>query len=191
MDNRTNPLGIILAVVIVALLAFGGWWLLMRDTNDDEATDTTGTQQQVDEEEAAPQENIMEIARGNPEFSTLVTAIEAADLEDTLSGEGPFTVFAPTNDAFDALPEGTLNAVLADRELLTSILTYHVVSGEVPASEVVELTQATTVNGETVTVRTENGTVFINDARVTTTDIQASNGVIHVIDAVLLPPEEQ
>ncbi|MDZ4698337.1 MAG: fasciclin domain-containing protein [Rhodothermales bacterium] len=123
-------------------------------------------------------------------FTTLVAAIEAADLTETLQGAGPFTVFAPTEAAFAALPAGTLDTLLdpANQATLAGILTYHVVSGEVTAAQVVTLTSATTVNGATVAISVVDGAVFINDAEVTTTDIEASNGVIHIIDAVLLPP---
>jgi uncharacterized surface protein with fasciclin (FAS1) repeats len=131
-------------------------------------------------------QTIVDIAAADDRFSTLVTAVTAAGLVETLSGEGPFTVFAPTNDAFAALPEGALDAVLADADLLTAVLTYHVVAGAVPAADVVTLTKARTVQGEHVRIGTEGG-VTVDDANVVITDIEASNGVIHVIDAVLLP----
>lgn len=133
---------------------------------------------------------IVDVAASNEAFSTLVTAVKAADLVETLSSEGPFTVFAPTNDAFAELPEGTLEALLEDREKLTAILTYHVVAGKVTSEQVVELDRAETVNGAELRIRTENGTVMINDATVTQADVMADNGVIHVIDTVLLPPEK-
>jgi len=160
--------------------------------NEDDQTDTTSQSEQTEqtETETMPSMNIVETASANEDFSTLVTAIEAADLVETLSGEGPFTVFAPTNAAFEKLPEGTLEDLLANPEQLAAVLTYHVVSGEVPASEVVNLTQATTVNGATANIRVEDGVVFVNNARVVTTDIRTSNGIIHVIDTVLLPPTE-
>jgi uncharacterized surface protein with fasciclin (FAS1) repeats len=106
---------------------------------------------------------------------------------ETLSGPGPFTVFAPTNDAFAKLPKETLDAVLADKNLLTSILTYHVVSGKVMAKDVVNLTTAKTVNGKELKVEVTGNTVMINNAKVLITDIVADNGVIHVIDTVLIP----
>jgi len=137
---------------------------------------------------------ITEIAASNPDFTTLVAAIEAAGLTETLSGEGPYTVFAPTNAAFDALPAGTLDTLLKpeNKDQLAAILTYHVVAGEVMAADVTS-GDVTTVNGADFTVSADGGTVTIKDgqgntAEVTTTDIVASNGVIHVIDAVLLPP---
>ncbi len=138
-------------------------------------------------QEQEPQPTIAEIAAADGRFDTLVAALDAADLVATLNGEGPFTVFAPTDDAFDALPEGTVEALLADIPTLTEILLYHVVAGEVPASAVVDLTQAETVQGAPVVISTSDG-VKINDATVTQTDITASNGVIHVIDSVILPP---
>jgi uncharacterized surface protein with fasciclin (FAS1) repeats len=129
--------------------------------------------------------NIIETAIANPDFSTLVTAIKAADLVETLSGTGPFTVFAPTNAAFAKIPEATLKAVLEDKEKLTSILTYHVVSGAVMSKDVTTLTEAKTVQGSMVHIDTKSG-VMINDAKVITADIECSNGVIHVIDTVLI-----
>ncbi len=139
-------------------------------------------------EEMAP--SIAEIAATNGSFNTLVTALDAAGLVETLSGEGSFTVFAPTDDAFAALPEGTLEALLADPQgALTNVLLYHVVDGAVLAETVVTLDSATTLQGEDVAISIVDGNVFLNDAvQVVTTDIEASNGVIHVIDGVLLPP---
>jgi uncharacterized surface protein with fasciclin (FAS1) repeats len=120
-------------------------------------------------------------------LSTLATAIRATGLQRTLTVEGPFTVFAPTNEAFAALPEGTLEALLQDPETLTSILLYHVVAGEVKAEQVVNLTSAETLNGASVSIAVENGSVKVDDATVIATDVDAANGVVHVIDAVLLP----
>lgn len=119
-------------------------------------------------------------------FNTLATALTEAGLIDTLKGEGPFTVFAPTDEAFAKLPEDQLAAILADKELLTSILTYHVVAGKVMASEVTGMESAPTVQGQTVSITSTSG-VQINNANVVQTDIEASNGVIHVIDTVLVP----
>lgn len=133
------------------------------------------------------QQNIVEIAAGAGNFNTLVTAVQAAGLVDVLSGEGPFTVFAPTDEAFARIPAADLEAILADREKLTAILTYHVVPGRVLAADVVGLDSAATVNGKAVTISVDEGGVRIDGARVTATDIIASNGVIHVIDTVILP----
>ncbi|HRQ64315.1 MAG TPA: fasciclin domain-containing protein [Xanthomonadaceae bacterium] len=132
--------------------------------------------------------DIVDIAAGNDDFSTLVAAVQAAGLVDTLKGEGPFTVFAPTNAAFAALPAGTVETLLKpeNREQLIAILTYHVVPGRVMAADVVGLSSAGTVNGKNITIDTSNG-VKVDNANVTATDITASNGVIHVIDAVILP----
>jgi len=118
----------------------------------------------------------------------LETAVVAAGLVETLSGEGPFTVFAPTDDAFAALPEGTLDAVLADIDVLTAILTYHVVGGTALSTDLSDGMMVTTLNGADVTVTINADGVFINDAQVIVADLIADNGVVHVIDAVLLPP---
>ncbi len=143
-------------------------------------------------EEPMPEEQtIVDIAVADGRFETLVAALQAADLAETLAGEGPFTVFAPTDEAFGKLPEGTVEALLEDIPTLTDILLYHVVSGEVLAEQVVELEEAETLLGENVSIRVEDGNVYINDAMVVITDIMASNGVIHVIDNVLLPPSEE
>ncbi|MGD9524989.1 MAG: fasciclin domain-containing protein [Gemmatimonadales bacterium] len=133
------------------------------------------------------QKDIVETAVAAGSFQTLAAALTAADLIPTLKGEGPFTVFAPTDEAFAKLPAGTVEALLKDKAKLTAILTYHVVAGEVPASEVVKMSSAKTVNGKDVTVAVKSGKVMINNATVVTPDIKASNGIIHVIDTVLLP----
>lgn len=133
--------------------------------------------------------DIVETAVADGRFTTLAAALEAAGLIETLKGEGPFTVFAPTDDAFAKLPEGTVEALLADIPALTNILLYHVVSGEVYAADVVSLESAATVQGQPVSIKVEDGKVFINEAQVIITDIAATNGVIHVIDSVILPPQ--
>ena len=138
-------------------------------------------------EDAEIDKNIVEVAVEAGSFETLVAAVQAAGLAETLAGEGPFTVFAPTDAAFAKLPEGTVEALLQDTERLTQILLYHVVSGEVTASEVVNLNRAETLQGQAVSIRVNDGTVMINDASVVSADVMASNGVIHVIDTVLLP----
>jgi uncharacterized surface protein with fasciclin (FAS1) repeats len=137
---------------------------------------------------AAEPGTIVEVAASNPDFETLVAAVTAADLAETLSGEGPFTVFAPTDEAFEALPEGLLDALLLpeNKDALTSILTYHVVSGEVMAADVTA-GDVETVESSTIAITTDGG-VKVNEANVIATDVDASNGVIHVIDAVLVPP---
>ncbi len=136
------------------------------------------------------QKDIVDTAVDAGSFTTLVTALQAAGLDQTLKGEGPFTVFAPTDDAFAAVPKETLDALLADpKGALTDVLTYHVVPGKVMSGDLSDGMEATTVNGATLTITVkDDGTVMINDATVTTADIETANGVIHVIDAVLIPP---
>jgi len=136
----------------------------------------------------AAQQNIVQIAASNPDFSTLVTAVTAAGLGDTLSGTGPFTVFAPTNAAFAKIPAAQLQAILADKAKLTKILTYHVVPGKVLAGDLKKKQKVATVEGSKVKILKNKMGATINGANITKTDIQASNGVIHVIDTVLLPP---
>jgi transforming growth factor-beta-induced protein len=137
--------------------------------------------------------DIVDTAVADGRFTTLVTAVQAAGLVDTLKGEGPFTVFAPTDDAFAKLPAGTIDELLKpeNKQKLTDILLYHVVSGKVMAADVTKLTSATTVFGKDVAIKVDMGNVYINDAKVIITDIETSNGVIHVIDTVLLPPAEE
>jgi uncharacterized surface protein with fasciclin (FAS1) repeats len=137
----------------------------------------------------ASADTIVDVAAGNPDFSTLVAAVEAADLAETLSAEGPYTVFAPTDAAFEALPAGVLDALLLpeNKELLTEILTYHVVAGEVMSTDI-EPGEVPTVEGQDLTIEVTDGTVTVNGATVEAADVEASNGVIHVIDEVLVPP---
>lgn len=129
--------------------------------------------------------NIVEVAVAAGSFGTLATALQAAGLVETLQGAGPFTVFAPTDEAFAKIPQADLEALLADRERLTAVLTYHVVPGKVMAADVAA-GEVATVQGSNITITTEGG-VRVNDANVTQTDIMATNGVIHVIDTVILP----
>jgi uncharacterized surface protein with fasciclin (FAS1) repeats len=182
------------AAAVAAALVFTG---CSSGSDEDTAAEATPTAEATEEAMAEDMEDaeatgesgtIVEVAAGNEDFSTLVAAIEAADLVETLNGEGPFTVFAPTNEAFDALPEGVLDALLLEenQDTLVSILTYHVVPGEVFSTDITDGDVAT-VEGQTVTLSTADG-VTVNGANVVTADVEASNGVIHVIDAVLLPP---
>jgi len=136
---------------------------------------------------------IVDVAVADGRFTTLVAAVTAAGLAETLSGEGPFTVFAPTDDAFAKLPAGTLEELLKpeNKQALTDILLYHVVAGSIKAVDVANLSETETVLGEKVSVKVEGGKVFINDAEVVITDVEASNGVIHVIDSVILPPADE
>lgn len=147
------------------------------------------TEEPIEIVEPEPQ-TIVDIAVADGRFTTLVTALQEAELVDALSGEGPFTVFAPTDDAFALLPDGTIEALLADIPALTDILLYHVVAGEVLAADVVELQYAETLLEKDIGIRVKDGMVYLNDAQVIITDIIADNGVIHVIDSVLLPPAE-
>ena len=140
-------------------------------------------------EEEMDSNTIVDIAVADGRFTTLVTAVTEAGLAETLSGDGPFTVFAPTDDAFAALPEGTIEALLADIPALTDILLYHVVDGKVMAADVVELSSAMSLQGQYLDIEVNDDGVFIDGAQVIITDIEASNGVIHVVDAVLLPEE--
>jgi uncharacterized surface protein with fasciclin (FAS1) repeats len=134
--------------------------------------------------------DIVDTAVKAKSFKTLVAAVEAAGLVETLKGKGPFTVFAPTDEAFAKLPEGTVEKLLEDKDKLTAILTYHVVPGAVLAKDVIKLEEAKTVQGGKVKIKVEEDQVFINGAKVVKADIVCGNGVIHVIDSVLLPPEK-
>lgn len=137
---------------------------------------------------AAPADkDIVTVAVEAGSFKTLAAALEAAGLVETLKGKGPFTVFAPTDEAFAKLPAGTVEALLKDKEKLTAILTYHVVPGNVKAADVVKLKSAKTVNGQDVTIKVMGNMVHIDNATVTKADVEASNGVIHIIDTVILP----
>ena len=167
--------GALVAVALIAALT------LSACSSDSEETMDTAT-------EETTVGTIVEVAAGAGNFSTLVAAVTAADLVETLSGEGPFTVFAPTDEAFAALPAGVLDALLLpeNKELLVRILTYHVVSGMVMAADVTD-SDVATVEGSTIKLSTMGG-VMVNGATVVAADVEASNGVIHAIDAVILPP---
>ena len=172
----------LMAVLALVAAACGG------DDSDSEATTTTVATTTTTVVEEMMDETIVDIAVNNG-FETLVAAVQAAGLVDTLSGDGPFTVFAPTDEAFAALPPGMLDGVLADTDALTAILTYHVVSGKVLAADVVGLSSATSVQGDDIAIEVVDGGVVLNGTvNVTATDVEASNGVVHVIDSVLLPP---
>jgi uncharacterized surface protein with fasciclin (FAS1) repeats len=137
---------------------------------------------------AADESDIVSTAVAAGQFGTLASLLQAADLVDTLKTPGPFTVFAPTDAAFAKVPKATLDALAADPAKLKAVLLYHVVQGSVPASEVVKLTSAKTLNGASVAIKVQDGSVFLNGAKVVAPDVKASNGIIHVIDSVLLPP---
>jgi uncharacterized surface protein with fasciclin (FAS1) repeats len=172
---RTFPLRLLAGVLAAGLLAGA-----CTSATEETTTTTTATTE-------APAADIVDTAIAAGQFETLATALQAADLVDTLKGEGPFTVFAPTDEAFAALPEGTLESLLDDIPALTDILLYHVVSGEVLAADVVNLTTATTVQGSDVSITVDGEMVKVDEANIVTTNIIATNGVIHVIDAVILP----
>lgn len=172
------------------------------DAADTTATDAPAAEEEVTaaepaegygtEEPMADGPTVVDLAASDESFSTLVAAIEAAELTEVLSGEGPYTVFAPTNEAFEALPEGTLEQLLLpeNRDLLTQILTYHVVPAEVMAADVAS-GEAPTVAGAPISIMVDEttGEIMVNEAAVVMPDVVASNGVIHVIDQVLLPPD--
>ncbi len=186
---RTNRIAAAAAAAVATLA-------LAACSSDSASTDATTSEPAATSAEASPSADasapaadgtIVDVASANPDFSTLVAAVGAADLVDTLSGTGPFTVFAPTDEAFAALPDGVLDKLLLpeNKEVLTKILTYHVLPAEVMAADVTAGDVAT-VEGSDITITTDGG-VKVNDANVTATDVEASNGVIHVIDAVLVP----
>jgi uncharacterized surface protein with fasciclin (FAS1) repeats len=182
--RRTTLIGIVAAAALT-LTACG-------ETTDEMATETevtTSEEMLVDDMPVAMGGTVVEIASTTDGFGTLVTALSAADLAETLNGEGPFTVFAPTDDAFLALPDGLLDALLLpeNKDTLVKILTYHVVPGTVLAADVVDGDVAT-VEGQAITLSTADG-VTVNGARVIQADVIADNGVIHAIDAVILPPD--
>jgi uncharacterized surface protein with fasciclin (FAS1) repeats len=185
-----NNLSKIIAGVVVLALVAGGVYAFMGSNDDDMSDDkTTNTTEQATEE-AAPQQNIVELAVGTDALSTLVSAVQAADLVETLSDEtAEFTVFAPTNDAFAALPDGALDDLLLpeNKADLAGVLTYHVVQGKVMAADLSDGQVVPTVNGKSLTVSIVDGVVKINGATVVTADVEANNGVVHVIDSVLLP----
>lgn len=170
-----------------AAIAVASVLMLSACGSDDSSSDTTVPAVDTTEMTMEPG-TVVAVAQGNEDFSTLVAALTAAELVDALSGEGPFTVFAPTNAAFAALPAGLLDKLLLpeNKDVLTKILTYHVVPAKVMAEDVTA-GDVTTVEGSTFAITTEGG-VKVNTANVTATDIAASNGVIHVIDAVIVPP---
>ena len=136
---------------------------------------------------AGSEKNIVETAVGAGNFNTLVTAVKAAGLVETLSGPGPFTVFAPTDEAFAKLPAGTVEALLQDKAKLTAVLTYHVASGKHLAADVVKMSSLKSVQGQDITISLKDGAAMADNAKIIKTDIVCSNGVIHVIDAVILP----
>ena len=182
--NKKVSLLFISIFAMLTIIACGSDEEMENETSNSAQMDEAVVEEVVVEEELI---SIAEIAVADGRFTTLVAALTAADLVETLSGDGTFTVFAPTDDAFAALPEGTLDGLLADTDALTQVLLYHVVGDVVMAEQVVEVSAATTLQGTYVSVKVDDGKVFINDAQVIITDLKANNGVIHVIDQVLIP----
>lgn len=176
---------------LIAFMAIFAIVVAACSDSDEAATTTTAapaTETTEAMDEPMTEDTIVDVAIAN-DFNTLVAAVQAAGLAETLSGEGPFTVFAPTDEAFAALPEGTLESLLEDPEALAEILTYHVVAGKVLAADVVGLDSATSVQGGDIAIEVVDGGVVLNgSSNVVATDVEASNGVVHVIDAVILPP---
>lgn len=192
METKSRTGMIVGVVLVAAALVAGGLYIASRP--DSSASQSTSTQQQNVDAEPATRQTIVDAAAANENFSTLVAAVKAADLVETLSGEGPFTVFAPTNAAFDKLPAGTLDTLLLpeNKETLKSILTYHVVSGSVTSDQLSNGQKITTVNGAELTVEITDGMVYLvdvmgNKSTVTQADIKVDNGVIHAIDTVVMP----
>lgn len=193
MEGNNKAVTIIGAVVILVLLVGGIIWLT-NDNDQDQDTASVAETNQVEQQPAQQRQDIVALASDTPQLSTLVTAVQAADLVSTLQGEGPFTVFAPTNEAFNALPDGTLDTLLQpeNKNQLANVLTYHVVSGDVMSSDLSDGQAIETVQGGTLTVSIRDGNVYLQDAtgnevQVVSPDIQASNGVVHIINGVVLP----
>lgn len=191
MESQGKMIAIVVAVI--AVLGVGGW-LLMKDDNKDTKTTSSSQTQKETSNMKKETPNIVGVASSDDQFSTLVAAVKAAGLVDTLSGEGPFTVFAPTNAAFDKLPAGTLDDLLKPEnvEKLKTILTYHVVPAKAMSTDLSNGQEITTVQGGKLTVKIANGEVTLTDAmggvsKVVKADVPASNGVIHVIDTVVMP----
>lgn len=196
--EESNSKSILIVAAIVAVLVLGGlgFWAMSMNDDDSNVAETSQSTSEMEQTEAETETSstIVELAQATPDLSTLVTAVVAADLANTLSGEGPFTVLAPTNEAFSNLPAGTLDTLLLpeNKADLAGILTYHVIAGDVMSSDLTNGQVVTTVNGATLTVEINDTGVYFVDAnggkaKVTTADIDASNGTVHVINAVLLP----
>lgn len=192
MQSSNKTIGLVVGLIVVAL-AGGGIFLAMNN-NDDKKTDTTNQSQQTQQTEEKKTETIVDVASVTPTLSTLVTAVKAASLVETLQGTGPYTVFAPTNTAFEALPAGTLDTLLMAENVdqLKAVLTYHVVAGKVMAADLSDGQEITTVQGGKLTVSIMDGKVYLVDVKgnkvmVEKADVPADNGVVHVIGGVLLP----
>lgn len=193
MESSNKSTGIIVGIIAVLVIGGGILWTVNRSDDNSKKENTNQSQQS---NQAAQQQsgNIVELATKTPSLSTLVTAVKAASLVETLQGTGPYTVFAPTNAAFETLPAGTLDSLLMPENVnqLQSILTYHVVQGKVLASDLKDGQEITTVQGGKVTVSIMEGKVYLTDAKgnkvmVESADVNADNGVAHIINGVLLP----
>lgn len=185
MEKKMQKRILNMAAALAALVT-----LTACSSNQANSVDTAQSQDsQVASSAPKAEQNIVEVAIGNGNFTTLVAAVKAAGLAETLMGAGPFTVFAPTDAAFAKLPKGTVESLLQDKEKLASILTYHVLPANVGAAAVIAGNGArpATVNGQTLDITVRDGKVFVNGANVVSADVTASNGVIHVIDEVLMP----
>jgi transforming growth factor-beta-induced protein len=177
------------ALVLILFLALGLMAAGCQQQEPYQEPRPTRAEPPAPEPVAEEPRDIVDTAVAAGQFGTLVQAVQAAGLVETLKGEGPFTVFAPTDEAFGKLPPGTLEDLLKpeNKEQLTAILTYHVVPSKAMAADVVDMTSATTVNGKDLAIKVEDGTVMVDGAKVVQADIECSNGVIHVIDGVVLP----
>lgn len=183
---RTAGLGT--ALFLAAAMAACGEAPEPMPTDDPQMTEAPAEQEpaevvQMDE----PSNTIVDVAREAGQFNTLLTAVETAELRPTLQHDGPFTVFAPTDEAFDELPDGAVPALLEDLEELTAVLLYHVVPGTLSAEDVADRSEIETAGGAVLSISVEDGNVFVNGAQVVNADVEAENGVIHVIDGVLMP----
>ncbi len=195
MENNKSSAGIIAAVLAVLVIGGGTLWFINRDSAETDTQANNQTQQtEAEPQQEAARPNIVGLAAQTESLSTLVTAVKAAELVDTLQAKGPYTVFAPTNAAFDALPAGTLATLLKPENIgqLKSVLTYHVVSGKVLAQDLKDGQVITTVQGGTLTVSLMDGKAYLTDAKgnkvmVEKADVNADNGVVHIIGGVLLP----
>lgn len=184
---------LVLFITVLALGAavfVGGCTIPGEENETPTATPTATPDGTPIETPGAENETIVQVLSTEGNFTTLVAALQAAGLDDTLEGTGPFTVFAPTDEAFDALPEGMVDELLDDPEgNLTEVLLYHVTTGELLASDVIGMENITTIQGSDIAVNVTDGTVMLDGAEVIQADVMASNGVIHVIDAVMVPPD--
>ena len=195
MEEKSNKSAIWAIIAVVVVIAAGfGIYAFTQNSNEEESVTTEQVAQSEEVMEKEEKADIVALALKTETLSTLVAAVQAADLVETLQGEGPFTVLAPTNDAFAALPAGTLDTLLLpeNKDQLASILTYHVIAGDIMAADLTNGQVVTTVNGGTLTVEISDAGVYFVDAKggkakVVTADVDASNGTVHVIDAVLLP----